>query len=142
MVLLVLGWLYASQGPRQVMAGLRDPVQAPFVAVPAITAMMLGAALAQAPAGWLMVGLAVALFGLAPRLAVPAGWTALGGVVLVTLLGPTLRLPQWVMDISPFSHVPKLPGGVFSGTPLLWLAGVAAALTVAGLAGLRRRDLG
>src|SRR5258706_6109310 len=45
-VLLVLGWLYASQGPRQVMAGLRDPVQAPFVAVPAITAMMLGAALA------------------------------------------------------------------------------------------------
>src|SRR5258706_7236076 len=45
-VLLVLGWLYASQGPRQVMAGLRDPVQAPFVAVPAITTMMLGAALA------------------------------------------------------------------------------------------------
>jgi len=46
-VLLILGWLYAAQGPRRVLADLRDPVLAPFVAVPAITAMMLAAALAS-----------------------------------------------------------------------------------------------
>jgi len=46
-VLLVVGWLYAVQGPRRVVADLRDPVQAPFVAVPAITGMMLAAALAS-----------------------------------------------------------------------------------------------
>lgn len=46
-VLLVLGGLYAVQGPRRVLADLRDPVQAPFIAVPAITAMMLAAALAS-----------------------------------------------------------------------------------------------
>ena len=46
-VLLVIGWMYAATGLRQVLADLRDPVQAPFVAVPAITAMMLAAALAS-----------------------------------------------------------------------------------------------
>jgi tellurite resistance protein len=45
-VLVILGWLYAAQGARRVLADLRDPVQSPFVAVPAITAMMLAAALA------------------------------------------------------------------------------------------------
>ncbi len=46
-VLLVLGSLYAAQGPRRVLSDLRDPVQAPFVAVPSITAMMLATALAS-----------------------------------------------------------------------------------------------
>jgi ABC-2 type transport system permease protein len=102
---------------------------------------LLGAALAQVPAAWLMAGVAVALFGLAPRMAASAGWAALGVIALLTLVGPTLRLPQWVMDISPFTHLPKLPGGSFTVSPLLWLAGVAVVLAVAGLAGLRRRDL-
>jgi tellurite resistance protein len=42
---LVLG--YAAQGPRQVLADLRDPVLAPFVPVAAITAMILSASLAS-----------------------------------------------------------------------------------------------
>jgi tellurite resistance protein len=45
--LLVLGGLYAMQGPRQVLADLRDPVQAPFVVVASLTAMILAAALAR-----------------------------------------------------------------------------------------------
>ena len=102
---------------------------------------LVGAALAQVPAAWLMAGIAVALFGLAPRMAASAGWATLGVIALLTLVGPTLRLPQWVMDISPFTHLPRLPGGSFTVSPLLWLAGIAVVLAVAGLAGLRRRDL-
>jgi len=102
---------------------------------------LVGAALAQVPAAWLMAGIAVAATGLAPRMAVPVSWTALGVFALLTLVGPTLRLPRWVMDISPFTHVPRLPGGSFTVSPLLWLAGIAVLLAVAGLAGLRRRDL-
>ena len=45
------------------------------------------------------------------------------------------------MDLSPFSHTPRLPGATFSATPLLWLLAVAAALLLAGLAGAHRRDL-
>ncbi len=95
---------------------------------------LFGAALAQVPAAWLMAGVTVALFGLAPRLAVPAAWTALGVVALLTLVGPALRLPQWVLDLSPFTHVPKLPGGAFTAIPLVWLTVVAVAFSTAGLA--------
>jgi ABC-2 type transport system permease protein len=47
-----------------------------------------------------------------------------------------------VLDVSPFTHVPKLPGGAFSAEPLLWLTAVTLGLAAAGLAGLRRRDVG
>jgi ABC-2 type transport system permease protein len=45
-----------------------------------------------------------------------------------------VQLNQWLLDVWPFTHVPKLPGGAVSATPLVWLA-------AAGLAGLRRRDI-
>jgi ABC-2 type transport system permease protein len=46
------------------------------------------------------------------------------------------------MDISPFTHVPKLPGGTVAAAPLFWLSVMALALGAAGLAALRRRDIG
>ncbi len=45
-------------------------------------------------------------------------------------------------DISHRGHTPRLPGGDFSVTPVLWLTAIAAALTIAGLATFRRRDVG
>jgi ABC-2 type transport system permease protein len=101
----------------------------------------LGAALAQAPAAWVLAGLAVALFGLVPRVAIAAGWSLLGVAALLILIGPSLRLSQSALDLTPFTHVPKLPGGDVTAAPLLWLTLVAVALTGAGLAAFRRRDL-
>jgi ABC-2 type transport system permease protein len=103
---------------------------------------LLGAALAQLPTAWLMAGVAVALFGLAPRLAVGVSWGLLGAAALVAIAGPVLRLSHWVLDISPFTHSPKLPGTAFTLSPLLWLTAVAVLLTGAGLVALRQRDLG
>ncbi|GAA4326066.1 hypothetical protein GCM10023178_38580 [Actinomadura luteofluorescens] len=60
---------------------------------------------------------------------------------VVTLFGAGLDLNQWVLDVSPFTHVPKLPGHAFTAVPLLWLLAVAAVLSALGLLGLRRRDL-
>jgi ABC-2 type transport system permease protein len=62
--------------------------------------------------------------------------------VVLGQLGPLLRLPPWVMKLSPFTHVPRLPGGVFEVAPLLALQGVAALLAIAGLLGWQRRDVG
>ncbi len=101
---------------------------------------LLAAGLAPVPAVWVIVGAAVALFGLAPR-AVVAAWGVLGACVLLTVLGPLLSLPDWVLDLSPFEHVPQLPGGDFSAAPLVWLSVVAAALTALGMVAFRRRDL-
>ncbi len=102
---------------------------------------LAGAGLAQIPAAWAMAGIAVALFGLMPRAAVAGAWTALGVAALITLIGPAIRLAQGVLDVSPFAHIPKLPGAPVTVAPLAWLAGVAVVLAVAGLAGFRRRDL-
>jgi tellurite resistance protein len=71
-VLLILGALYAAQGPRRVLADLRDPVQAPFVAVPTITAMMLAAALASVA---FAVGRVLVVIFLAVTIGI-AGWLA------------------------------------------------------------------
>ncbi len=97
-------------------------------------------ALAQLPAVWVLVALTVALFGLLPRVAA-VSWGALAISLLVTMVGGALELNQRVLDISPFTHIPHLPGGVATATPFVTLAVVAVALGAAGLAGFRRRDV-
>ena len=103
---------------------------------------MTGAALGQLPSALVLAAVAVLLFGLTPRAAVAGAWTAVGLVVAIALFGQVLQLSHWVMDISPFTHAPRLPGGTVSAAPLLWLGLAALALAAAGLVGLRRRDIG
>jgi ABC-2 type transport system permease protein len=102
---------------------------------------VLAGAMVQLPAAWVLAGVAVALFGLLPRF-VAGAWAAVVVCLLLGQLGPVLHAPQWAMDISPFTHVPKLPGGAVGATPVLWLVTVAVLLAVAGLVGFRRRDIG
>lgn len=101
---------------------------------------LLGAALVQMPAVWVLVAVTVALFGLLPRFAA-AAWGALGLCVLLGDVGAALNLDQALLDISPFTHIPKLPGGTVSALPLVVLTVVALVIAAVGLAGLRRRDM-
>jgi ABC-2 type transport system permease protein len=103
---------------------------------------LLGAALARWPAALVLAALAAALFGLLPWEATAIAWGAVALVAFIALLGPSLQAPAALMDLSPFTQTPKLPGGPVAAVPLVWLCGVAVALAVAGLLGLRRRDLG
>jgi len=102
---------------------------------------LLEAALVYAPAIWIMVGLVIALDGLAPRW-VGVSWAVLAGCVVVGFLGAVLHLPNWMENLSPFQHVPQLPGAGLTLLPLVVMSAIAAAFTLAGLAGLRRRDIG
>jgi len=99
------------------------------------------AAVVQIPAAWVVVGIVVAAFGLVPRLVV-LGWVALIGFVLLGEFGALFELSQTVMDVSPFAHVPRMPGGDLDVAPLVWLTVTAAALVAVGLAGFHRRDVG
>jgi ABC-2 type transport system permease protein len=101
---------------------------------------VLAGALVQLPAVAVLSGIAMALFGLLPRLA-PVSWAALAVSAFLVLLGPLMQLSQWVLDVAPFSHIPKVPGADVSATPLAWLLAVTAVLVAAGLVGFRRRDL-
>jgi ABC-2 type transport system permease protein len=120
--------------------GLRTGSAGPEVA------RLLGAGMAQLPASLAVAGAAVLLFGLLPRASVAGAWTVMGVVVLIALFGQVLQLSQPILDVSPFTHVPKLPGAAVTlhttGAPLLWLSLAVLALVAAGLAALRRRDIG
>lgn len=106
------------------------------------TARMLGAGLAELPAALVIAGVAVAAFGLLPRASTAIGWTVLGLAVALNIFGQVLQVSHWVLDVSPFTHLPRLPGGTVSPSPLLWLSVLALALVVTGLEGLRHRDIG
>ncbi len=101
---------------------------------------VLAGALVQLPAVLVLSGIAMALFGLLPRLT-QVSWAALAVFAFLVLLGPLLQLSQWLLDIAPFSHIPRVPGADVAATPLLWLLAITVMLAAAGLAGFRRRDL-
>lgn len=103
---------------------------------------VLVAAMVQVPAAWVLAGIAMAVLGLLPASTSGVGWGAVVVCFVLAEFGPALSLPQWLMDVSPFTHVPKLPGGALSGAPLGWLLVVGVGLAIVGLAGFRRRDIG
>lgn len=101
---------------------------------------LLGAALVQVPAIWVAVGLAIALFGIVPRF-IALAWLIPAYAIIVVYMGQILQFPDWTRDLSPFGHVPDLPAGDFELLPIVVLLAITAALTWAGLTGLRRRDV-
>jgi len=101
---------------------------------------LMAAAVAQLPAIWVLVGVAAALYGLVPRMAV-AAWAVLGVALVVAMFGALLDLPGWLLDLSPFQHTPAVPATAVTALPLVVLLALAGGLTAAGLAGFRRRDI-
>ncbi|HTZ44388.1 MAG TPA: ABC transporter permease [Jatrophihabitans sp.] len=145
-----LGWLgghlaFAVLGPAVVLAvgGLATGVVygAATHSLGHQVPRLLAGALVQLPAVWILAAIAVALFGLAPR-AVQAGWGALVVFVLLGQIGSAFGWDQALLDVSPFTHIPRVPGVDPSATPLLALVAIAVLLTAAGASGLRRRAIG
>ncbi len=101
---------------------------------------MTGAALAQVPAMWVMVGLTFVVFAWVPR-AVSLVWGLYVVFILLGEFGELWGVPDWALDVSPFSHSPTVPGGDVSAVTLVLLLAVAAVLVAVGLLGWRRRDL-
>lgn len=107
-----------------------------FGPVPSI----LGGALVQLPAVWVLAALAIALAGALPRIA-GAAWGGLTVCLLILLVGGAIELSQWVLDISPFTHLPHVPGSPVTALPLVVLLIIAVVLAAVGALGLRRRDI-
>jgi ABC-2 type transport system permease protein len=101
---------------------------------------LLARTMSGLPAIWVVAGIAALFYGLLPRLAAPVTWSILA-VFLALELGWELQMiSQAVFNISPYAYVHWTIQPTASSLIVLTLVG--AALTPAGLAGLRRRDIG
>ena len=100
---------------------------------------LLGATLPYVVPVLLLAALAWLAFGVGSGL-VTVGWLGLGFCFVVMMFGEPLRLPGWLMDVSPFRHLAQSPAEDFRLVPSsCWR--VIAAVGVAGMVALRRRDL-
>ncbi|HSS24390.1 MAG TPA: ABC transporter permease [Mycobacterium sp.] len=102
-------------------------------------ATVVGSAAVQLPAVWLLSAVTVGLFGLAPRFT-PVAWGVLVGFIALYLIGSLAGFSQWLLDLEPFAHIPRV-GSDFTVVPLLWLLSIDAALIVLGAMAFRRRDV-
>ncbi|TDH52488.1 ABC transporter permease [Mycobacterium talmoniae] len=101
---------------------------------------VLGSAAVQLPAVWLLAAVTVALFGVVPRFT-PVAWGVLVGFVALYLLGSLSGVSQWLLDLEPFAHIPRVGAGAIDAAPLLWLLALDAALIALGSAAFRHRDI-
>jgi ABC-2 type transport system permease protein len=100
-----------------------------------------GSVLNGVPVVVLLGGLAVLAFGVAPRLtvAVPVAVTVVGYVL--TLVGPALSWPQWLLVLSPFSHLALVPAEPWAATSGIVMAALGLLAAVVGLLAFRHRDI-
>lgn len=128
LLLAVMGlamWLGALAAGSQDIA-LSDTVRALFNTLPVV--LFIG-------------GLAVLTFGLLPRLtaAVPVAVTVVG--LVLYLLGPALEWPQWVLDLSPFTHLAMVPAVPWAATSGIVMTVLGVLLCAGGALLFRRRDM-
>lgn len=105
------------------------------------TGRMAVATLVYWPAVMVLVGVAVALFGWLPRLAIALTWGVLAALWFVMLIGDALHLPHWVLHVLPFSATPYLPLDAMTWTPVVVMTLVAGLFVWAGVDRFARRDV-
>ena len=108
----------------------------------ALTRDLVSAALVQLPAIGVLGAAVVALVAIVPRWAVGSAWTLVVAAIFVgPMFGPSLGLPTWLLDMSPFTHVPNAPAVAISLEPILGLGLAGVLLATAGVLVLRHRNL-
>ena len=101
---------------------------------------LVGAAMVMVPAMLVFAGVSLALFGWSPRWSIVT-WGFFAFALVAGMLGGVLDLPQWVMNLSPFEHVPALPSASMEWLPIAGLSVAGLLLASVGLWALDRRDI-
>jgi ABC-2 type transport system permease protein len=98
------------------------------------------AATARIPAAWVVVGLAVTIWGFWPRLTWLV-WLLFVGFLVMGEFGVLWDLPESVRNLSPFAHSPVVPGPdpQYLGVPVMLV--LAGGLVALGIARFARRDV-
>lgn len=110
------------------------------IAQPGFADTVLTAARVFMPSVVLVTSIPVLLFGVAPRWQGLA-WAAFGVSAVLAYMGPMLKLPDELIDNSPFVAAGLAPAATANTTAIGVLLGSAAVLLIAGAALFRRRDV-
>ncbi|WP_110207394.1 ABC transporter permease [Nocardioides daejeonensis] len=86
------------------------------------------------------VGFARLLYALNARWA-PWAWLGLGFSTVVMLFARPLRFPDWLSDLSPYTHLALVPAEEFAWRPVLVLLALVALLWWSAQAAFARRDV-
>jgi ABC-2 type transport system permease protein len=101
---------------------------------------ILSAAFAYLPAMWIMIGFTMLLIGYFPK-RTGLTWLYIAFCFLMVYLGGLLQFPDWLLNLSPYQHVPSIPLEEASLFSFMMLTLVAFAMIIAGFFGFNRRDI-
>jgi ABC-2 type transport system permease protein len=97
------------------------------------------AAAAQLPVALVYLGVLALLFVVVPAWSIPLSWALLGLGAFIGISGGLIGLPEWVRDLSPFTHTPVVVGRV-DWTGGVWMLVIAAVAVILSVILIRRRD--
>ncbi|WP_391119151.1 ABC transporter permease [Psychrobacillus sp. L3] len=101
---------------------------------------LFNAGMVYLPAIWTMIGLAVLLVGYIPQFTGFA-WLYLVYSFVVVYLGGLLQFPNWMSNLSPYGHIPRLPVQEMDYMSVTVLLIIAIVLATAGFISYNRRDI-
>ncbi|GAA2079624.1 exporter of polyketide antibiotics [Microbacterium hatanonis] len=104
-----------------------------------VDAVVVGAG--QAVAAGVFVGLTALVFTVLPRATIAVGWTLVLLAAVLGLFGPVLGLPDWAVDLAPFSVTPVPTDAGVDQRGLIWLTIAIVASVAASAVLMRRREL-
>ncbi len=102
---------------------------------------LLIAALNQAPAVLAFSGFVAFIVAATPRFAASISWAAFIGSFMLLQLATLLRLPEWVVNVSPFTHAGAAPSQPAALQSLVVLSIFAGCFTLASFVSFWRRDI-
>lgn len=135
--LVVLGGLLTIVLGSSLVLGLTTALS---VGDPAEIGPTLSSGLAYLPAELVLAGLALAIYGLRPRL-LGVAWAAYAVTTFIAFLGPGLNFHPWALDLSPTTHVGNPPVGAIATGGLLVMTCVAGILVAVGFGAFHRRGV-
>jgi ABC-2 type transport system permease protein len=98
-------------------------------------------AVAQVPAALIYLGVLALLFVLVPKAMIGAGWALVAVGVVVGNFGGLIGMPEWLRDVSPFTHTPVITGSTTDWSGAVWMAAIAGVAVGASVVLMRRREL-
>ena len=104
-------------------------------------ASAVASGMAQAPAALLILAIAALLFAVVPRISTGLSWGVLLAAGFIGEFGELFGLPDWLLNLSPFTHTPVIGAADVDWSGAWWMLGLALVGAVLAGVGIRRRDL-